>query len=114
MNDPRDDGCSCCSAMEGTDMASDPIRDDTAEAFPLSGTERIDGWKVPEPYPLPISFPMPQPFDTPQQQLVDRLVVAQRRGDHATFAATLDRLCELRDVQNGNSGNVAPIQHEGQ
>jgi len=99
--------------MEHTDMASDPIRDDTAEPFPLSGTERIDGWKVPEPYPLPISFPMPAPFDTPQQQLVDRLVVAQRRGDHATFAETLDKLCELRDIHNSNSGPLAPIQGQG-
>ena len=100
---------------------SDPIRDDTAEAFPLSGngplTAKIDAWPAPEPYPLqmmfPMSFPMPAPFDSPQQQLVDRLVVAQRRGDHATFAATLDKLCELRDIHNSNSGNFAPIQGDG-
>ena len=94
-----------------------PIRDDTAEAFPLSGngplTARIDAWPAPEPYPLPLSFPMPAPFDSPQQQLVDRLVVAQRRGDHATFAATLDKLCELRDIHNSNSGSFAPIQGDG-
>ena len=94
-----------------------PIRDDTAEAFPLSGngplTARIDAWPAPEPYPLPMSFPMPAPFDSPQQQLVDRLVVAQRRGDHATFAETLDKLCELRGINNSNSGPVAPIQGQG-
>lgn len=104
--------------MEYVDMASDPIRDDTQEAFPLSGkgplTPAIDAWPAPEPYPLPIdaSFDMPQPFDSPQQQLVDRLVVAQRRGDHATFAEVLDRLYELREVTNNNSGACAPIQGE--
>lgn len=62
-----------------------------------------------EQFPLPQSFPMPHPFDTPTQQLVDRLVVAQRRGDHVTFGEILDRLCDIRD-ERSNSGARAPIQ----
>ena len=103
MNDPHDDPYDSVP-LRPVGQITGPIvliRDEATFAFS-------------EPFPLPMAFPVTQPFDTPQQQLVDRLVVAQRRGDHATFAETLDKLCELRDVQNGSSGNVAPIDLTGQ
>lgn len=109
---------------------ADQFRDDTMPAFPPpkvigeiigqfvpSGngplTPAIDAWPAPEPFPLPMPIPMPQPFDTPQQQLLDRLVVAHRRGDQAAFTEALDRLYELRVGTNSNTGARAPIQGQG-
>ena len=100
---------------------NDPIRDDTAEPFPISGngplTERIDGWKVPEQFPLHADFQMPPPRAS-RPEFIHRSI-AQRVIDSfgtsdAEFAEAIEAMqAALDGGENRNSGSVAQIQGQG-
>jgi hypothetical protein len=100
---------------------NDP-HDETAEAFPLSGrgplTERIDGWKVPEQYPLHGAFDMPPPRTSRPcfvpVNLARAVIDARQQGNQAAFARAIEELADAIDGgRNENSGNFAPIQGHG-
>jgi hypothetical protein len=98
-----------------------PIRDDTAEAFPISGngplTARIDAWPAPEPYPLH-SFEMPPPRASRPcfvpVNLARAVVDAHQQGNRGALALAIDALADAIDGgKNMNSGPLAPIQGQG-
>jgi hypothetical protein len=98
-----------------------PIRDDTAEPFPISGngplTEKLDAWKVPEPYPLH-SFEMPPPRASRpcfvSVNLARAVIDAHQQGNQAAFSLAIEQLADAIDGgRNSNSGPLAPIQGDG-
>ena len=101
---------------------SDPSRDDTAEAFPISCngplTAESDGGKVPEQFPLHGSFDMSHPRALRPcfvpVNLARAVIDAHQQGNQAAFAKAIEELADAIDGgANRNSGNVAPIDLNG-
>jgi hypothetical protein len=71
-----------------------------------------------EQYPLHADFQMPPPRASRPSfvpaTIAQAVVAAHQQGNSAAFALALEQLADALDGgRNSNSGNAAPIHHEG-